>query len=81
MTEAELRAAIQEAMWNKDEAKLHELARCDCCCDEHFHEGCIANLWGGCRGADSLTKAEIQKWAEHYGMTLERFYGAEGDGT
>lgn len=77
MTDEELLAAIQDAMWDGDINRLDELAGCGCCCDEHFFEGCPANFWGGCRGSGSITRSEIAGWMQHYGMTPEEFYNVK----
>ena len=72
------RERVQEAMWNGDTALLHEIAGCGCCCDEHTDEGCPARLWGACRGQDSLTRADLEGWIQHYektrGMTRDEFW-------
>jgi hypothetical protein len=73
----ELVARIQEAMYNGDQATLDEIAGCRCCCDEHTFEDCLARIVGNCRGQGTLTRLDIQKWAEHYGMTLDQFYGGD----
>jgi hypothetical protein len=71
--------AIEQAVWDGDTDALYEVGRCDCCCDEHTSSGCYARIWGGCRGQDTLSYAEIAKWEEHYaktrGMTRDEFYG------
>ncbi len=71
--------AIEQAMWDGDLDKLHELAPCGCCCGEHFHEGCIARIWSGCRGSGSMTRADLEGWIKHYevhhGLDRDRFYG------
>ena len=68
---------IKEAMWAGDLDRLEEIAGCECCCDEHTFEHCLARLWGGCRGQGSLTNKDIEGWAAHYGMTVDQFYGGE----
>lgn len=75
----ELKRQIESAMWAGDIDMLHQLAPCDCCCDEHtMGPTCPAWAWGGCRGRDSMTRNEMQSWeehyAKHYGLTFEEFY-------
>lgn len=76
----DLEKQIADAMWAGDVARLEKLTgRCQCCCYEHFHEGCPARAWQGCRGSGALTHAEIEQWRAHYekhhGLTAEQFYG------
>jgi hypothetical protein len=66
-------ARIQELLWEGDIEALQAELRCECCCAEHTFEGCPARLWGGCRGQDTMTRADIELWAAHYGMTREQF--------
>ena len=70
---------LERAMWNGDTDLLFELASCQCCCDEHTGEGCLARAWGGCLGQDALTRADEESWAAHYarfhGLTREQFFG------
>lgn len=74
-----LTKALTKAMWEGDVDKLDELAGCVCCCNEHTHEWCPARQWSGCRGQGTMTRAEVDAWAEfyerHHGLTRERFYG------
>ncbi len=65
---------VSQAMWEGDTDRLWELVPCGCCCDEHFRESCPARQWQACRGQDSLTWADLEVWAAHYGMTVEEFY-------
>ena len=64
-------------MWDGDVDRLHEIASCRCCCSDHTFEDCIARLWEGCRGSGTLTRQDIQKWADHYKMTLDEFWGVD----
>ena len=74
---------IEQAMWDGDENRLHELAPCICCCGEHtFREGCPAWAWAGCRGYGStppMTMKDAEGWAKHYGITVDEFF-ANGAG-
>jgi hypothetical protein len=65
---------IERAMWEGNIDKLDKLAGCICCCAEHTFESCPARAWHGCRGSDTLTRAEIEKWRSLYGMTEAEFY-------
>lgn len=69
---------IENAMWRGDTDRLHELAPCVCCCEEHTFEGCPARAWFGCRGNDVMLRADADAWAEHYrvhhGMPQEEFF-------
>lgn len=80
-TGAELRRAIEEAMWDGDLELLDELAHCRCCCHEHTYEDCPARLWNGCRGSGAMTRADVESWVQHYaahhGMTRAAFFGEE----
>lgn len=71
--------ALEEAMWAGDHDTLWELAPCICCCSEHTFEHCPARQWDGCRGSGTMTRAEIDEWAEHYrkhhGLTRDQFFG------
>ena len=71
---------IEQAMWG-DVETLCDLASCICCCDEHTFESCPARVWSGCRGSGSMTRAEMESWAEHYRdtrrMTPNEFFGLE----
>ena len=72
---------IAQAMWEGDTEKLHKLAPCRCCCDEHTFENCSARQWFGCRGQASMTQADEESWIRHYatshGMSREQFYDSE----
>ena len=70
-----LATEIETAMWAGDTDRLHEIAGCGCCCDEHFFEDCPARTWGGCRGQHSMTRVARESWRKHYGMTETQFYG------
>jgi hypothetical protein len=68
--------ALTKAMWEGDLDRLHELAPCGCCCDEHTFGNCPARLWGGCRGQDSVDHDAWQKFYEQTcGMPYDTFYG------
>lgn len=69
---------LDKALWEGDVDKLDELAPCGCCCSEHTSSGCRARLWGACRGQNSITWADIEGWAKHYGMTVEDFLNPPG---
>lgn len=75
----DLEKELRDAMWAGDVDKLHEIARCICCCSEHTFEGCPARAWYGCRGGDSSPQAERIAWQAHYekyhGMSFDQFYG------
>jgi hypothetical protein len=66
---------VEDAIWAGDMDWLDEHLHCECCCNEHTGEGCPARLWGGCRGQGSMTRADEESWARHYGMTLDQFFG------
>ena len=70
---------LKAAIWAGDLDRLHELAPCRCCCDEHTFEDCPARAWFGCRGQYTMTRAERESWQRHYetfhGMTEAKFYG------
>ena len=70
--------AIEDAIWRGDTDELRELAPCICCCADHTFEDCPARVWFGCRGQDTMTRADHEAWAEHYrvhhGMTREEFF-------
>ncbi len=70
---------LDDAMWAGDMDRLQELASCRCCCADHTFEGCEARDWGGCRGQNTMTRAERESWLRHYqwfhGMTEDEFYG------
>lgn len=72
---------LEAAMWAGDIDRLRELAPCQCCCADHFFDCCEARVWGGCRGQDSMTRADHESWAHHYvqfhGMTRDQFFGLE----
>jgi hypothetical protein len=76
---AKRRRELTDAMWAGDVERLHELAPCNCCCDEHTSESCEARSWHGCRGQTTMTSAERESWQRHYqryhGMTADQFYG------
>lgn len=61
---------IAQALFEGDADTLAELAGCGCCCHEHYHYGCPARVWGGCRGQDDM-HGEYAAWAAHY----EKFHG------
>lgn len=65
--------AVEKAMWANDQDTLWKIAPCDCCCHEHTLSGCLARLWEGCRGQGSMTRADYEGWAKHYGMTVDEF--------
>lgn len=68
------------AVWEGDTDWLDEHYGCGCCCNEHTFEGCAARMWGACRGQGTMTQAELDSWARHYGMTLDEFLtGERGD--
>lgn len=73
--------ALEVALWAGDVGQLDRLAPCQCCCADHTHEGCPARQWHGCRGQDSMTRADHESWARHYaqnhGMCAERFETGE----
>jgi hypothetical protein len=75
---ASLRQKIVAAMWRQDDEALYRLAKCQCCCHEHTSDWCEARIWYGCRGQDTMTRAEIDSWQKHYeswrGMTREQFF-------
>lgn len=79
MSDKELWAAVDEAMWEGDIELLCELAPCRCCCWEHTFESCPARRWNGCRGSGSMTAADLESWvrhyADHHGMTRDQFFG------
>lgn len=66
---------MQDAIWEGDLDVLQERAPCVCCCSEHTFDHCPARAWEGCRGQGSMTQADVEAWAAHYGMTLSQFYG------
>lgn len=66
-------ARLDEALWAGDVELLSELAPCRCCCSEHYHPDCPANLWNACRGSGIYEEAEA--WYEHY----RRFHGMSRD--
>ena len=70
---------LDEALWAGDTDRLHELAWCRCCCDEHTFEDCPARLWYGCRGQGSMTRADLKSWEVHYaqfhGLSWHQFHG------
>jgi hypothetical protein len=72
---------LEEAAWAGDTDKLHEMAGCGCCCDEHTFGDCPARAWGGCRGQNAMTHEDHRIWQRHYetfhGMTENQFYGIE----
>lgn len=68
---------IKDAMYRGDTEWLDQNVRCECCCGEHTFGGCPARIVGTCRGQGSLDHYDIQKWADHYGMTLDEFYGVK----
>jgi hypothetical protein len=70
---ANLPVWMVDAIWAGDLDTLEERAGCICCCAEHTFEHCPARLWEGCRGQGALTRADIDEWARHYGMTREEF--------
>ncbi len=41
---------LEAAIWSGDTYRLHELAPCHCCCEEHTFSDCPARAWYGCRG-------------------------------
>lgn len=63
------------AIWQGDTDTLQNRAPCICCCAEHTFDHCAARLWGGCRGQDAITSADIDKWAKHYGIPRGQFLG------
>lgn len=69
---------IRDAMWAGNTELLHELAPCDCCCEEHTYDSCPARQWYGCRGQETMTFADGLEWAAHYsryhGMTEQEFF-------
>lgn len=71
--------SLQRALWEKDLDTLHVLARCICCCSEHFFEDCPARAWSGCHGQESLTLADYTAWETyyrtHHGLSRDQFYG------
>ena len=71
--------ALIVAIWAGDMERLYELASCGCCCAEHTFEDCVARQWGGCRGQNTMTRAEEKAWVRHYeryhGLTRAEFYG------
>lgn len=63
----DLQKQLEDAIWAGDVDTLNELARCQCCCDEHtFGSGCPAYAWGGCRGQGGMTRADEESWQRHY---------------
>ena len=66
------------AIWEGDTEWLDEHYGCGCCCHEHTHSGCLARLWGACRGQGAMTREDHESWARHYerfhGMTPEQFF-------
>lgn len=69
---------IENAMWAGDVERLHEIARCVCCCAEHTFESCPARQWYGCRG-QTFHYEDRESWFRHYerfhGFTREQFDG------
>jgi hypothetical protein len=71
---------VRDAMWRGDQDLLHRIARCTCCCDEHTSDSCPARAWHGCLGSGSdpgISALEVERWAAHYGMTVDRFLGTD----
>jgi hypothetical protein len=72
---------LESAAWAGDIDQLHELAPCDCCCDEHTFGNCPARAWGGCRGQNAMTREDERGRQRHYeqfhNMTEDQFYGLE----
>ena len=73
---------LKRAIWAGDVAYLERVASCVCCCGEHTFEGCPARQWYGCRGQESMTRADETAWQRHYadyhGMSADQFYGLVG---
>lgn len=61
MTPEERAEAIKDAMYRGDTERLHELAPCGCCCDEHYFVTCPAHVWMGCRGSYAPDRAEQER--------------------
>jgi hypothetical protein len=64
---------MQKAIWEGDLDTLQERAPCVCCCADHTHEHCPARQWEGCRGQGIITRADVDAWAAHYGVTTREF--------
>lgn len=59
----DLSQQIEQAIWAGDMEKLHELAPCSCCCDEHYRLDCPAHAYYGCRGSFAIDRPEREKAA------------------
>lgn len=59
-----LKQQIHEAMTQGNTSLLHELAPCDCCCDEHYFLSCPAHAWMGCRGSYAEDRLEREERRE-----------------
>lgn len=57
----ELAEQIKDAMFRGDINRLDELARCECCCDEHYSLECPAHVWMGCRGSYAPDRYELEQ--------------------
>lgn len=72
--------SLQEAMWSGNVDRLHELAPCDCCCDEHTSVHCPAREWNGCKSGLAPGEDEDDRswWVAYYeqtrGMTATEFF-------
>lgn len=64
MTPEERAEAIKDAMYRGDTERLYELAPCGCCCDTHYHLGCPAHAWMGCRGSFAPDRIEREQQFE-----------------
>lgn len=74
----DLKLEVQDAMWAQNVERLHVIAGCKCCCDEHTFVSCPARLWFGCKGQwteDSFEQG--QSWFRLYKerMTESEFFG------
>jgi hypothetical protein len=69
---------IERAMWAGDVDTLHDIAGCQCCCDEHTFYQCPARQWFGCRG-QFAEDHDAESWFKFYaasrGWTREQFFG------
>lgn len=73
LTEAEQARLVDLALWAGNHDALSCLAHCGCCCAEHTFESCPARVWYGCRGQYTMTRRDIEAWAQHYGMSVWQF--------
>lgn len=66
-------------MWAGDTDALYRMAKCRCCCDEHYSIDCPARQWFGCHGSFSEPDPDYESWFQFYaasrGWTREQFDG------